>query len=451
MLMLGSVLISISFFAYNYSTNKEYLETKANQKADWTIERLSQNLVIPLWEVDSKWVGMITDTEILADDVKAICIIGEGDLKVSRLRGDEGNIIASDKMFTGDYFIKRSVPVMHNGNKIGDVNIFFSDVNLRKELTRELTANASLAILIILFLMTAPILILDRIVLFPLNKILTIVKNADKDNHITKAEVLREDQIGLLANEFNNMMENIKLKEKMMLSQSRQAAMGEMISMIAHQWRQPITAIAMGANSILLDIATNNVDSKEMQECADKILQQTFHLSKTIEDFKNFFSPDKNHEFVDVNEIIEETFSVVGKSLEYHNITLIKEYAEIGKTAIYPRELLQVVLNILNNAKEALVELKVTDPTISITSNHDEKNIYISICNNGYPIKDKIIHKIFEPYFTTKDKKNGTGLGLYMCKTIIEKHFNGSLTVQNKKKDGVCFNISFPKIDKVDS
>lgn len=445
MLMLGSILISISFFAYNYSINKEHLETKANQKADWTIERLSQNLIIPLWEVDSQWVGMITDTEILADDVKAICVMGEGDLKVFRIRNDDGKVIASDEAYTGDYFIKRSAPVVHDGHKIGQVNIFFSDANLKRELARELTANASLAILIIIFLILAPILILDHLVLHPLNKILTIVKNTDKENRFTKVEIVKEDQIGLLAKEFNNMMENIKFKEKMMLSQSRQAAMGEMISMIAHQWRQPITAIAMGANNMLLDVATGKIDSSSMKECAEKILKQTIHLGKTIEDFKNFFSPNKNRELVDVNEVIDETLSVVGKSLEYHDIALVKAYTQMDKVSIYSRELLQVVLNIVNNAKEVLVELEVADPTISITTKQDENNIYISICNNGYPINEEIIHKVFEPYFTTKDKKNGTGLGLYMCKTIIEKHFHGLLSAQNQKTGGVCFNISFPK------
>lgn len=444
-LMLGSTLISVSFFAYNYNKNKEHLENQVNKRADLMTERLSQNLIIPLWEVDEGWVSTITETEVLADDVKAICVRGTGNVNVCRERTQEGKVRVLSEMYAGDSFMQRSSPIVYNGEEIGIVKISFTDSNLKKELARELLANVYLALFIMFFLILAPMLILERLVLIPLQKILAIVKNADKDNHLTKVEIVREDQIGLLAKEFNNMMENIKQKEQMMLSQSRQAAMGEMISMIAHQWRQPITAIAMGANNILYDVMTGKNDPEVFKESSEKIVKLTVHLGETIDEFKNFFNPDKQREYVNVDDVIEGALSVVGQSLEAHHIRLIKEeYAKVDRVSIFSRELLQVVLNILNNAKEALIEFNVEEPTIWIALYQDTDNIKISICNNGAPIKKEIKDKIFEPYFTTKEK-NGTGLGLYMSKTIIEKHFNGSLYVQNRKTDGVCFYITFPK------
>ncbi len=442
--MLGSMIISLSFFAYNYTQNRAYLEEKTNNNADSVIQRMAQNLVVPLWEVDDTWAGVVADTEIVSDEIKAITITGEGDLNVFRERTEEGSI-QTQKAYSGTYFIKRTAPILHDGQIIGEVTVFFSDRTLKKELARELISNISLAVLIILFLLIAPVAILDHLILHPLQKILTVVKNSDKDNYVNRVEISRPDQIGSLAHEFNNMMDNIKSKEKMILSQSRHAAMGEMISMIAHQWRQPITAIAMGANNLLFDVLSKETDPETVQHHCEKIIDQTIHLSKTIDDFKNFFSPDKSRELVDINETIDECFAVIGKSIEHNNITVEKNYEDIEKVWIFSRELLQVMINIINNAKEALVEFNVPDPTISLKSSADNYRVYISICNNGYPIEEDVLLKIFEPYFTTKDEKNGTGLGLYMSKIIIEKHFEGSLSVRNLETGGVCFDISFPK------
>ncbi len=232
-------------------------------------------------------------------------------------------------------------------------------------------------------------------------------------------------------------------KDELMLSQSRHAQMGEMISMIAHQWRQPLSMIAMGANNILADIELDILDQETLKTNAKDIIRQTQELSKTIEDFRNFFKPDKIAKEALPQDIFNEAFGIIGKSLESNNIEVISRFENNKKIKTYSRELMQVIINILKNAKDALIENRKDDRKIFITLQEYENKLIISICDNAGGIKDKIKDKIFNPYFSTKDNKSGTGLGLYISKTIIEKHLNGTLNTYNKN-DGACFEIALP-------
>ncbi len=230
-----------------------------------------------------------------------------------------------------------------------------------------------------------------------------------------------------------------------MISQSRHAAMGEMISMIAHQWRQPISVIAMDANNVLVDIELDSIESESLKNDVTDIIEQTEHLSQTIDDFRNFFKPNKIKDEVSVIDVFEDAYSVIAKSLENNNIEVEKNFTAVSKVNIFSRELLQVIINILKNAKEALEEHRESERKIVNSIDEDSEDVIIKICNNGGRIEEENIEKIFDPYFSTKDEKNGTGLGLYMSKTIIEKHILGSLSVQNSDDDGVCFIIKIPK------
>ncbi len=129
--------------------------------------------------------------------------------------------------------------------------------------------------------------------------------------------------------------DEIKNKEEMMIAQSRHAAMGEMISMIAHQWRQPISVIAMACNNILIDIELESIDNEQLKDSAESMLEQTKYLSQTIEDFRNFFKPDKKREIVNPKEVVEETLSIISSSLESNNINVIFEKADDCKVSIF--------------------------------------------------------------------------------------------------------------------
>ncbi|MEA3372280.1 MAG: PAS domain S-box protein [Campylobacterota bacterium] len=235
----------------------------------------------------------------------------------------------------------------------------------------------------------------------------------------------------------------LEAKEEMMIVQSRHAAMGEMIGMIAHQWRQPITVIAMGANNILLDIELKDVNEESLKESAQSILKQTQYLSKTIDDFRNFFRPDKEKESVDLAEVMTEAEKIIGKSLEHSEITIAVKNENSKSVETYSRELLQVYINLLKNAKEALIDNKMSDRHINVLISSDKEHVVTTICDNGGGIDEAIIEKIFDPYFSTKDAKIGTGLGLYMSKTIVEKHLHGTISVENSD-EGACFKIAIP-------
>lgn len=247
-------------------------------------------------------------------------------------------------------------------------------------------------------------------------------------------------------------IQELRTKDRLLLQQSKHAAMGEMISMIAHQWRQPLASISAIALNIKVnlelgkfDLSTKEGIDKQHQFIDENLNEINFalhNLSSTIDDFRNFYKPNKDSVHSNLNDIIL-------KSLNIFNISLINKDIEIRKIlnatkelVLFDNEMVHVVLNILKNAIDNFEEKNIDNPKITIRA---EDNT-LSICDNGGGVSNDIIDKIFDPYFSTKDEKNGTGIGLYMSKIIIEKHHNATLQVNNKD-DGVCFTISFNMID----
>ena len=249
--------------------------------------------------------------------------------------------------------------------------------------------------------------------------------------------------------ELQQAQEELQKQEEMMVAQSRHAAMGEMISMIAHQWRQPISTIAMGANSIMADVELEMIEEKKLKSYSKDIIDKTQELSKTIDDFRNFFRPDKELTDVLIEDILSDVFSVIGQSLANDGIEVTKEFHNGREIRTYPRELMQVLINIIKNAKEAMETTGAKERKISILVSERESELLIKICDSGGGIADDIIERIFDPYFSTKSQNVGTGLGLYMSKTIIEKHLNGIITAYNSGS-GTCFEIRLPFSVEVD-
>ncbi len=228
-------------------------------------------------------------------------------------------------------------------------------------------------------------------------------------------------------------------KEKLMLTKSRQIQMGEMISMIAHQWRQPLNAISTAVNFLNLRVEMKNFDTKTIQEISDKINKYVQHLSQTIDDFRDFFKPKKDVQKSDFVKIIDKTLTLLEYEIKKHNIDVNVITKNKTEFLIYENEILQVVLNIFKNAQDVLTEQNVKKPKINVIIDGTK----LSIEDNGGGICEDIIDNIFDPYFSTKSK-NGTGLGLYMSKLIVEEHCNGKLEVKNTQF-GACFNIILPK------
>ncbi|WP_415397564.1 cache domain-containing protein [Sulfurimonas sp. CS5] len=229
-------------------------------------------------------------------------------------------------------------------------------------------------------------------------------------------------------------------KDKMLIQQSKMAEMGDMLSMIAHQWRQPLNQM-----SYLFMNIDSAYEYKELtKEYLDDKLKEGNTLlefmSVTIDDFRNYFRPDKSKEFVLVSDVVTTSVSLMQKSLEVSGVEVEIESYGRDLTHIYKNEFIQVMLNLIKNAKDILVDKKIKNPKIIITSRCEKEKLIVEVCDNGGGVDKKIIDKIFDPYFSTKDNQSGTGLGLYMSKMIIEEHLNGKLSVNNTA-EGACFKI----------
>lgn len=233
-------------------------------------------------------------------------------------------------------------------------------------------------------------------------------------------------------------------KDQVLLRQSRLAQMGEMISMIAHQWRQPLAAISATSAALELKATMNRLDNNDVQQKAHNISDYSQHLSKTIDDFRGFFKPNKEKMETSYEKIIDSVLLIMETSLKNKDIELIKNLNCHETFYTYPGEIKQVILNLIVNAEEALIETKPIKPYIEITSYTQNGEYTVEIRDNAGGIDEKYIDYIFDPYFSTKKSKDGTGLGLYMSKIIVEEHCHGTLSI-NTDNIGSVFSIRLPK------
>ncbi len=243
-----------------------------------------------------------------------------------------------------------------------------------------------------------------------------------------------------------------KNKDAIIIEQSRFAAMGEMIGNIAHQWRQPLSAISTIASGAKLRYKNNMLSDEELEKTFDKIKDYTMHLSNTIDDFKDFFSESKELEVFNIKDVVERSISLTEAAYIDNkikvNINILDDALTLKGSS---SELSQVFLNILNNAKDVFIEKEIEQRVVLIRIRKDENELSISIKDSAGGISKDIKGKIFEPYFTTKHKSQGTGIGLFMSKKIIEQHYNGTLqstneefSVDGKNYFGASLNIRIP-------
>ncbi len=242
-------------------------------------------------------------------------------------------------------------------------------------------------------------------------------------------------------------------QQQMLFNQTRLAQMGEMISMIAHQWRQPLGAISSTSIDLKMKI---ELESFDLDDEIDRIKCQNYFLdgldnievftqdlTTTIDDFRNFYKPNKTIREIYIDEPICKALKIIEYSMITNSIELVKDFNSKKKIKIYDGELMQVFLNIFKNAQDNFKFKDVSQAKIRIQTQDIKDAVIINICDNGGGIDMKIMEKIFDPYFSTKNKKNGTGLGLYMSKMIVEDHHGGKLSAINSG-EGVCFIVELP-------
>ncbi|WP_419770075.1 MAG: cache domain-containing protein [Candidatus Marinarcus sp.] len=223
-------------------------------------------------------------------------------------------------------------------------------------------------------------------------------------------------------------IEENKDKDKMLYQQSKMAAMGEMLSNIAHQWRQPLSSITSVASSVKLQKQLEISDEKSELKALDDIIKNAEYLSHTIDDFRDFFHPDKEKRVVNMQDLFDKTFKLVNSRYKDSNIQIIQNIESVT-FEVLENELIQVIINLLNNAKDALEQTE--NKYIFIDVFEKENTICMIIKDNGGGILPENLSRIFEPYFTTKHKSQGTGIGLYMTREIVSRHMNGSIDAEN--------------------
>ncbi len=287
-------------------------------------------------------------------------------------------------------------------------------------------------------------------------KVLENIKIGNLGMRLTKTT--NNKSLNELKNMINDMIDNLEFKiqeeidkrleqEQLLIQQSKLAAMGEMIGNIAHQWRQPLAQIS----AILMNIqVTYNFDNFSKEYLNSKIKEAntlTNYMSQTISDFQNFFNPQGRKEEFSIEQACRDAYFIVESSLQYHGIELNFDIMQDVQVIGYKNEYSQVILNIISNAKDILLERNIKNPKIDVEIKGGKNYAIVKIKDNAGGVNPDILDKIFEPYFTTRHKTQGTGIGLYMSKNIIERNMNGYINVRNVD-DGALFTIKVANSNK---
>ena len=284
----------------------------------------------------------------------------------------------------------------------------------------------------------------------------------DKDEYKTKGYDL--GAIDYITKPINHILLNAKLKiyidifmnkkiqeeiinerNTLLINQSKFIAMGEMINMIAHQWRQPLTTLGLILDRMNLLDNMNKLDHKTFKENYSKGSNLIQHMSQTIEDFRSFYKNEEGKENTTIKNLLERSISLISPAFIENTITytiFISDETKMLNLNLNVSKVCQVLLNLYKNAMDEFISKKIQNPHIKISCFNNSEFLMIEISDNAGGIPKKFINKIFEPYFSTKSK-NGTELGLYMSKIIIEEQMKGVISVRNEN-DGACFSLTIP-------
>ena len=324
-----------------------------------------------------------------------------------------------------------NVPIIENNIKIASLVNFRSLNSIDISQIEEFKKHAFVYLILFVILLCMTLFLIAYYIYSKKLKELNIVLE-----HTVNKEILKNDE-----------------KNRVLFQQNKMAAMGEMIGNIAHQWRQPLSVITAAASSLKVKKEFGILEEKDYDEALTYIVDTANYLSNTIDDFRYYFSPNKNKNIFNTQDFINKCIKLVNVDFNEKNIVVVKDIESININN-YENELLQVAINILNNAKDELSK-KDYDRYIFITLVKDEDDLILEIKDNAGGIEPSIMDRIFEPYFTTKHKSKGTGIGLYMCEEIIVKHIKGEIEVSNSEYEyekqlfkGAVFKITIPLLDE---
>ncbi len=261
------------------------------------------------------------------------------------------------------------------------------------------------------------------------------IEESYKDELIYTIEALKQKDLALVAS-----LKQLKEKEEFLFQKAKMADMGEMIENIAHQWRQPL-AINNTIISILKEKSQREIlEDSELMSKLKEMENNIQYMSKTIDDFMRFYHPEKTKTNFSVSDVVEHALTIMRPMLNKAGIEILFQNHSSSCVSGYMNEYTQVVVSILTNAKDVLMHRRIKDAYIHMVLSKNDDSVILTISDNAGGIKKENIHRVFDPYFTTKHKSMGTGLGLYISKMIIEKNMGGTLSVENIK-EGAAFSI----------
>jgi len=472
MLVIGVILVLLNILLFTGATilNKKAFYELEKEKANLIATNYAPFISVHLFLNMNHKLESISNQILKNKNVEKIVIYSNGKKILQKSKNYKNNTI------------KTSIPLYQPNSKkqIGKLVIYYSTCRFQEFMDKYFIF-IFISFVIILFTFLGLYLYIKKL-LYPLKNLSNMLQNFDPEVKLDVPYTNRDDEIGLISSAIDisnsktveysknlqelanilidanrNLEEKvqdelqiIREKDKQLLQQSRLAQMGEMINMIAHQWRQPLSAISATTSNLNFKLMfEENIDTEELSKEIELISKYAQHLSSTIDDFRNFFKENKNKQKINLTTLIEETLHIAKVSIENKNIKLITNYCCDKVINTYPNEVKQVLLNLLKNAQDALLEREIKDPYIEIgTICGTNKETYIYVKDNAGGVPQEIIEKIFEPYFSTKLERDGTGLGLYMSKTIIEEHCKGKLYVENEK-EGAKFIIKFYQDDDI--
>ena len=356
---------------------------------------------------------------------------------------------------SGDYF-RATISIDEVFLEIKSINIYLSSlITLHlKEAVAEKNRNDRLfkTSIYMLFLLIGLIFFLSIIISLILINHFKELHNSLESKIDDKTKELRTLN-NSLERRIKHEVEDSRKKDQIMFAQAKLASLGEMLQNIAHQWRQPLGALTMIIQSFQSKFLSGKLDNEFIDSRVEDAGVLAKNMSDTLEDFRTFFDPNKNQKRFSIKKVIEKSIDLTKYQLGKEGVDILFNMREDIEIYSFENELTHVILNLINNSKDALCEKNIDNKVIKFIVKQTEKSVIINIVDNAGGIKSDIIDKIFDPYFTTKHKSIGTGIGLYMSKQIVEKHMNGKIICKNiqykikqsNKNDCTMFTIEIPK------
>ena len=375
-----------------------------------------------------------------------------------------------ERFFTSkarDYGFK-SLPVVVEGMRMGHVDILF-EMTESLEVIRQNRERTFMLIFVEIVLSSLLSFLIGHRLAKELQELTEVAQRFDEGHTVHFPELGNSHEVRVLSDALRHMYEQVRERDRylqerideaieensrqqsVLIKQSRFAAMGEMIVMIAHQWRQPLTALGLIIQNLELSSMMGEVSNKEIREMSEESMRHIDFMSRTINDFMEFNKTGKSKEGFNIAATVQGSISIIQATLNSGSIDLQTRGLDNAELEAYgaPSEFKQVVVNLLGNAKDAVIAANKGEGAvrwIRLSLSEEPGAAVLCVEDNGGGIPDGIMERIFEPYFTTKEEVQGTGIGLYMSKMIIEQSMNGSISVENREA-GACFTVRLPKYE----